>query len=149
MNFDKLEVYAEEVKESSLEDAKKSKLTEKIILLMSAEALMFPIQNDVLISNNTASYIYKDNKTYPNLFEFIAGMLHTQIPIVINDCKFGPGEIIVKAITADEALEKLSASSNELQKLINSKKGRSLKVQKLILICLILIQRSLRPIRRI
>jgi hypothetical protein len=125
MNFDKLEVYAEEVKESSLEDAKKSKLTEKIILLMSAEALMFPIQNDVLISNNTASYIYKDNKTYPNLFEFIAGMLHTQIPIVINDCKFGPGEIIVKAITADEALEKLNASSNELQKLINSKKGRT------------------------
>ena len=39
MNFDKLELYAEEVKESSLDDAKKSKLTEKIILLMSAEAL--------------------------------------------------------------------------------------------------------------
>jgi hypothetical protein len=124
MNFDKLEVYAEEVKEGSLEDAKKSKLTEKIIVLMSAEAMEFPIQKDVLISNNTASYIYKDNKTYPNLFEFIAGMLHKQIPIVINDCKFGPGEIIVKAITADEALEKLNASSNELQKLINSKKGR-------------------------
>ena len=29
MNFDKLEVYAEEVKESSLDDAKKSKLNRK------------------------------------------------------------------------------------------------------------------------
>ena len=94
---------------------------------MSAEAMEFPIQKDVLISHNTSSYIYKDNKTYPNLFEFIAGMLHTQIPIVINDCKFGPGEIIVKVITADEALEKLNASSNELQKSNQFKEGTNLK----------------------
>jgi hypothetical protein len=79
----------------------------------------------VLISKNTASFIYKDNKTYPNLFEFISGLLHTQIPITINDCKFGPGEIIVKASTSYEAYDKLSSSSNELQKQINAKKGRS------------------------
>ena len=125
MNFDKLEIYSKEIVEGPLDDVNKSKLTEQIIALISSEAMIFPIEKNVLISNNTASFIYKDNKTYANLFEFISGLLHTQIPITLNDCKFGPGEIIVKASTNYVAYEKLNSCSNELQKLINAKKGRS------------------------
>jgi len=125
MNFDKLEAYAKEIVDSPLDDVNKSKLTEQIITLISSEEFLFPIEKNALISKNTVSYIYKDNKTYPNLIEFISGLLHAQIPIGINDCKFGPGEIIVNASTMDEAYKKLCMSSNQLQKLINAKKGRS------------------------
>ena len=85
---------------------------------------MFPLKKEGVVSNETTTYIYINNLTYPNLFEFIAEMLHLEIPITINGSKFGPGEIIVNKGNEQEAKQELGASVKELQKLIHAKKGR-------------------------
>ena len=63
------------------------------------------------------TYIYLNNLTYPYLFEFIAEILHTKIPIIVNDTSFGPGEIIVSKVDQKQAKDHLNSSIGELQKL--------------------------------
>ena len=94
-----------------------------IIDSMSSPDFMFPLKKEGVVSNETTTYIYINNLTYPNLFEFIAEMLHLEIPITINDSKFGPGEIIVNKGNEQEAKQELGSSVKELQKLIHAKKS--------------------------
>ena len=93
----------------------------KMIDFISSQDFKFPVQKEGVVSNGPTTYVYANDLTYPNLFEFIAEILHTKIPITINDTRFGPGEIIVnKAL--EEAEEELDSCLKELQKLIHAKK---------------------------
>jgi hypothetical protein len=82
---------------------------------------LFPVIEESLINQNNASFIYKNNKTYPNLLEFIAKILHSDIPIVVDSCKFGPGGINLVAENADQAHNTLIDCTRELQRLIQAK----------------------------
>jgi hypothetical protein len=126
MNFDRLETYAEEANQARNSDQIQvaEKLEEEIMKWIAEEELVFPVEKDVLINGDSASFLYKNNRTYPKLFEFIARTLHLEIPIEINSCKFGPGEIIVVARNTDQARHKLLECSHELQNLLKAKKGR-------------------------
>ena len=126
MNFDRLETYAEEANQARISDQIQvaEKLEEEIMKWIVEEELVFPVEKDVLINRNSSSFLYKNNRTYPKLFELIARTLHLEIPIEINSCKFGPGEIIVVASNADKARQALLECSHELQNLLKSQKGR-------------------------
>lgn len=126
MNFDRLETYSEEANQARISDQIQvaEKLEEEIMKWIAEEELVFPVEKDVLINGDSASFLYKNNKTYPKLFEFIARTLHLEIPIEINSCKFGPGEIIVVARNTDQARQTLLECSHELQNLLKAKKGR-------------------------
>jgi hypothetical protein len=124
-SFDELEYnakrYLESKQNKGLEsDSKDAAL--KIIDFVSSQDFKFPVQEEGVVSNETTSYVYANDLTYPNLFEFIAGILHTKIPITINGTRFGPGEIIVNKGCKEEADEELDSCLKELKKLIHAKK---------------------------
>lgn len=121
-SFEELEYNAKRYLDSKQNKGLESKdAALKIIDFISSQDFKFPIQKEGVYSNGTTSYVYTKDMTYPNLFEFIAEILHTKIPITINDTRFGPGEIIVnKAL--EEAEEELDSCLKELQKLIHAKK---------------------------
>ena len=124
-SFDELEYnakrYLESKQNKGLEsDSKDAAL--KIIDFISSQDFKFPVQEEGVVSNGTTSYVYANDLTYPNLFEFIAGILHTKIPITIHGTRFGPGEIIVNRGCKEEAEEELDSCLKELQKLIHAKK---------------------------
>lgn len=126
MNFDRLETYADEANQARSSDQMQvaEKLEEEIMKWIAEEELVFPVEKDVLINGDSASFLYKNNRTYPKLFEFIARTLHLEIPLEINNCKFGPGEIIVVASNNDQAQQTLLECSHELQNRLKAKKGR-------------------------
>lgn len=131
-NFDELEKIAEEyvkLKQQKKMDQERIQLEEKlnqikanIIGYLSSPEFAFPLVGPGLVSNGTTTYVYKNNSTYPNLFEFISELLHKPIPIVLEGAKFGPGEIIVKGDNAKAVQDELSHCVIEFQKLISSKK---------------------------
>lgn len=128
VNFDKLEELAKEyaqMKKQEAESMSKNAALELITLISSAD-FAFPLKKEVVESNGTTTYVYINNNTYPNLIEFIAEILHLKIPIIINNAKFGPGEIIVNKDNEKEAKQELVSSVKELQKLINGKKNKFL-----------------------
>jgi hypothetical protein len=121
-SFDELEYNAKIYLESKQNKGSESKdAALKIIDFISSQDFKFPIQKEGVFSNGTTSYVYTKDMTYPNLFEFISEILHTKIPITINDTRFGPGEIIVNK-GLEEAEEELNSCLKELQKLIHAKK---------------------------
>jgi hypothetical protein len=99
----------------------------KIIDYISSPDLKFPLRKGGVVSNGTTSYVYTDSIAYPNLFEFISEILHREIPITINDVRFGPGEIIVNRGTEHEAEQELALGIKELQKLIHAKRAEMLR----------------------
>jgi hypothetical protein len=127
INLDKVEYAAKKYLElkkqhKKLEyDAKNAAIS--IIDSISSPDFVFPLKKEGVVSNETTTYVYINNLTYPNLFEFIAEMLHLEIPITIHDSKFGPGEIIVNKGNEQEAKQELGSSVKELQKLIHAKKS--------------------------
>ncbi len=115
----------------------------KIIDAMTSPAFTFPLRQETLESEGTITYLYQNGAVYPKLYEFLGEVLHTSIPILINDVKFGPGEIIVKESTSaqkseagregdqekkgrdmDEANAKLLRAIKELQKLVHGRKTK-------------------------
>lgn len=128
MNFDKLEIYAQEAIKAKHKNQGQlgEKLENDLTRMLTEDELTFPIEEKGLINKNTASFIYKNGKTYPHLMEFIARILHVEIPIEIDNCKFGPGEIVVSAKNSVEARERLEDCSYKLQGLIQVKRGRNL-----------------------
>ena len=95
-----------------------------LINQISSPDFAFPLKNETIESNGTTSYVYINNNTFPNIIEFVAQVLHQTIPIMINNAKFGPGEIIVNKGNKKEAEQDLFSSVKELQKLINAKKNK-------------------------
>ena len=125
MDFEKLEDLATEVNLARNQNmrSKAKEVEEEMLKSLTENELNFPVEGDVLINKNSASFVYKNNKTYPALLEFIARILHVDIPIRIKESKFGPGGIIVAAGNKDEANKKLQECCHELQVLIKGKEG--------------------------
>lgn len=125
-NFDELEKIAEKyvkLKKQKKMDQERivvrlNKIKASIIGYLSSPEFAFPLERQGLVSNGTTTYVYKNNSTYPNLFEFISELLHKPIPIVLEGAKFGPGEIIVNGDSIKAVRGELSHCVIELQKLI-------------------------------
>ena len=124
-NFAELENDAKrffELKHSEKTASELNNIAIKIIDEISLPEFSFPIHNQSVVSNKVTTFVYRDNLTYPNLLEFIAEVLHTKIPVIINTARFGPGEIIVNKENEQEALDELNSCIKELQVLIHAKK---------------------------
>ncbi|HET6799874.1 MAG TPA: hypothetical protein VFH25_04855 [Nitrososphaeraceae archaeon] len=126
VDFDKIEELAKEYIElkKGEQESKSKKAAINLMDLLSSKDFAFPLKKEVAESNGTATYLYLNNKTYPHLFEFIAEILHLEIPIIVNNVKFGPGEIIVNSDNEKDAKQELDSCVKELQKLINGKKNK-------------------------
>lgn len=111
-----------ELKHSEKSASELNNIAIKIIDKISFPEFSFPIHNQSVVSNRVTTFVYKDNLTYPNLLEFMAEVLHTKIPVIINTARFGPGEIIVNKENEQEALVELNSCIKELQVLIHAKK---------------------------
>ncbi len=96
-------------------------LSISIVGYFSSPEFAFPLERQEVVSSRTTTYVYKNNSTYPNLFEFISGLLHTPIPIAVEGAKFGPGEIIVNGDNIKAVRRELGHCIMELQKLIIGK----------------------------
>ena len=105
MDFEKLEDLATEVNLARNQNmrSRAKEVEEEILKCLTDNQLDFPVEANVLINKNSASFVYKNNKTYPALLEYIARILHVDIPIRIKESKFGPGGIIVAAGNKAEA----------------------------------------------
>ena len=103
--------------------SKDSQIEKKIINLIcnNNNRFVFPIAENCLISNGRVGFTYKDNKTYPNLFEFLAYITNREIPIEIKNCHFGPGEIVVLRDNKGDAIGDLILSTNEIVNEIKKK----------------------------
>ena len=125
MDFEKLEDRAYEANVARNQNMKleATKIEEEILKNMTENQFLFPVEEEVLIAKNSASFVYNNNKTYPSLLEFIGRILHVDIPIKINECKFGPGGIIISAENKEQAQKILHDCCRELQILIKAKKG--------------------------
>jgi len=125
MNFEKLEERAYEANIARNQNMKleATKIEEEILKDMTENQFLFPVEEEVLMTKNSASFVYNNSKTYPSLLEFIGRILHVDIPIKINECKFGPGGIIISAENKEQAQKILHDCCHELQTLIKAKKG--------------------------
>ena len=125
MDFEKLEDLATQVNLARNQNmrSRAKEVEEEILKCLTDNQLGFPVEADVLINKNSASFVYKNNKTYPALLEYIARILHVDIPIRIKESKFGPGGIIVAVGNKDQAHKILQECSNELQILLKGKEG--------------------------
>jgi hypothetical protein len=125
MDFEKLEERAYEANVARNQNMKleATKIEEEILKNMTENQFLFPVQEEVLMTKNSASFVYNNSKTYPSLLEFIGRILHVDIPIKINECKIGPGGIIISAENKEQAQKILHDCCHELQILIKAKKG--------------------------
>ena len=103
-------------------NANLAELAINIIDPLSSPDFNFNLRKEALVTEGTTTYIYENNATYPSLFDFLAGILHSKVPIAINDAKFGPGEIIVADGNKEVADIKLASATKELRMLIHAKK---------------------------
>ncbi len=125
MDFEKLEERAYEANVARNQNMKleATKIEEEMLKNMTENQFLFPVEEEVLMTKNSASFVYKNNKTYPSLLEFIGRILHVDIPIKLNECKIGPGGIIISAENKEQAHKILHDCCHELQILIKAKKG--------------------------
>ena len=125
MDFEKLEERAYEAIVARNQNMKleATKIEEEILKSMMENQFLFPVEEEVLMTKNSASFVYKNSKTYPSLLEFIGRILHVDIPIKLNECKIGPGGIIISAENKELAQKILHDCCHELQILIKAKKG--------------------------
>jgi hypothetical protein len=95
------------------------KVAAGIIKELSRPEFAFPLRDEAQVSKGTTAFVYQGGAAYPRLYEFLSEILHVTVPIVVNDVKFGPGEIIVEA--AEGAAFRLQAAVRELQQLVRAK----------------------------
>ena len=99
-----------------------AKLAVTIIDQLSSPDFDFNLRKEALVAEGTTTYIFENNSTYPSLFNFLAEILHSNVPIAIIDARFGPGEIIVADGNKEVADVKLASAFKELRNLIHAKK---------------------------
>lgn len=99
-------------------------LARDIIDHFSQPDFQFPLDEHVLSSNGKTTYVYKNNYTFQNLFEYLSSLLHLPIPIILGEAKFGPGEIIVNEQDNKISFRKLNNAIAELRKLVLAKRGQ-------------------------
>lgn len=107
-------------------NAESAELVLEIIDSISSPNFRFKVRDETLVSDNTTSYVYEDSATYPFLFDFLAEILHSKIPIVIGDAKFGSGEILVTHGAKETADARLASAVAELRKLVHGKREKAL-----------------------
>jgi len=107
-------------------NAESADLVLKIIDSISSPDFTFKVRDEALVSGDTTSYVYENSATYPFLFDFLAEILHVKIPIVIEDAKFGAGEILVMHGLKETADARLASAVKELQKLVRGKREQTL-----------------------
>jgi hypothetical protein len=100
-----------------------ARLAIRIIDSISSASFSLPLEKDTLSSEGATTYIYQNNATYPAIFDFLAEILHLNVPIEIGRVKFGPGEILVTAQDKREANTELELATKEMQKLVNARKA--------------------------
>lgn len=68
MDFEKLEDLATEVNLARNQNmrSRAKEVEEEILKSLTDNQLDFPVEADVLINKNSASFVYKNNKTYPH-----------------------------------------------------------------------------------
>jgi hypothetical protein len=108
---------------SESDNVELARLAIKIIDSISSVSFTLPLEKDALSSEGATTYIYQKNATYPAIFDLIAEVLHTTVPIEIDRVKFGPGEILVAAQDKREADIELELSTKELQKLVYARRS--------------------------
>jgi hypothetical protein len=126
MDFKKLEEMSYEASDARNKNLRTNatKIEIEILKNITEGQLLFPVEDEILMTKNTASFVYKKGETYPSLLEFVGRILHVDIPIKINQCKFGPGGVIVSdANNKEDAQKILQVCTNELQALIKAKEG--------------------------
>jgi GDP-D-mannose dehydratase len=127
-SFDEIENIAKRCLQSKRnKQAEWKTLAGQIIDYISSANSEFSLQKGSMITNETTSYLYHNGTTYPNLFEFISEILHSEIPITVNKARFGPGEIIVSTGDQDEANKQLALSIKELRKLVHAKRAEIIR----------------------
>ena len=126
-NVDELEHMAKKYCELKQKQshAELAQLAASIIDTFSLPSFSFPLKEEKQESNGTTTYIYDNNATFPALYDFLAEVLHSKVPMEIRGAKFGPGEIIVnkKMIEADA---ELGLAVKELQELVHAKRSEML-----------------------
>jgi hypothetical protein len=119
----KYEILKQQENASESDRAELARLAIKIIDSISSASFFLPLEKDALSSDGATTYIYKNNATYPAIFDLLAEVLHITVPIEIGRVKFGPGEILVAAQDKSEADVELELSIKEMQKLVYAKKA--------------------------
>ena len=104
-------------------DSEVSRLAAKIVDSISSPDFAFPLKDETQSSSGTTTYLYENNATYPALFDFLAELLHVQVPVEIEGAKFGPGEIIVSTQDKGNADRELGRCVKQLQELVHAKKS--------------------------
>lgn len=104
-------------------DAELVKLAKDIVDAISLPSFSFPLKEETQATNGITTYVYENNATFPALYNFLAEVLHSKIPIELGNTKFGPGEITVSKEGKREADAKLAASIKELQELVHAKRS--------------------------
>jgi hypothetical protein len=99
-------------------------LASSIVDFVSLPTFSFPLKGEALSNDGTTTYVYVDNDTFPALCDFFGELLHSPVPLVIRDAKFGPGEIIINNGNRQEADAELGRCVRELQELVHAKKSQ-------------------------
>ena len=86
---------------------------------------VFRVKEEAQVSGKTTTYLYENNATYRFLFDFLAEILHLEIPIIVNDAKLGPGGILVADGKKEAADAKLNLAIKKLRELTHAKKAES------------------------
>jgi hypothetical protein len=118
----KYEILKQQENASESDRAELASLAIKIIDSISSASFFLPLEKDALSSDGATTYIYKNNATYPAIFDLLAEVLHITVPIEIGRVKFGPGEILVAAQDKNEADVELELSIKEMQKLVYARR---------------------------
>jgi hypothetical protein len=107
-------------------DSELGQLGARIVESISLPTFSLLLKEEALSSDGTTTYVYENNATYPELFDFLGELLHSKIPIQVGSSKFGPSEIIVNNADRREASKELGRCVGELKKLVHAKKSEIL-----------------------
>jgi len=111
-----------ELKKSGNE-AELGQLAGSIVDSISLPSFSFPLKGESLSSDGTTTFVYEDNATFPELYDFLGELLHSKVPLEVGSAKFGPGEIIVSKHNKEKADAELGRCVKELQELVHAKKS--------------------------
>ena len=100
-----------------------AQLASSIVDSISLPSFSLPLKEETFSSNGSTTYVYENNGTFPALYDFLAELFHSKLPLEIKDTKFGPGEIIVAKQEKQQADSALSISVRELQELVHGKES--------------------------
>ncbi len=127
-NIDEIERMARKYSQlkKSENNAELAQLAAGIVDSISLPTFSFPVKEEALSSEGTTTYIYENSAAYPDLFDFLGELLHSKIPIEVDEAKFGPGEIIISEQDRQKADAELGRCVGELKQLVHARKSEIL-----------------------